>query len=80
MRSVQSTIDLTVASENEKFHNNLCKDKNWCKHFKLPILRGNDKIGIQIVTNYLYIYVDRCTGKIIYVGVVYRFDESNDIK
>ena len=33
---------------------------NWSKHFKLPILRGNDKIGIQIVT----------------LGVIYQFDKS----
>ena len=59
-RSIESTIDLTVASVSENFHRSLCKSSNvnWSKFFKLPILRGNDKIGIQIVKNYLYVYID----------------------
>ena len=39
--------------------------ENWSKYFKLPILRGNDKIGIQIVKTYLYVIVPEFS--IIYV-------------
>ena len=47
-----------------------------CSRQYKHILSGNARIGIQIVTNYLYVYVDS-KGKIIYVGVKYILMNQN---
>ena len=48
---------------------------NYSKYFILEPLSGNDEYGIQIVNSYLYKYIDKARGKMIYIGVCYRFNE-----